>query len=126
MKSRYELEHLTIFLKPYHRYLMFLFVCLCMIICVYRYQDGQRERKRLADSRMEHVKVCNELLEEEMAKRQEILNQHNALEIERRNREQKLLAEFTELRRTTQMENAQKLRKQLDKQCVSKDGKLNY
>lgn len=61
-----------------------------------------------------------------MAKRQEILNQDYALEIERRGREQKLLAEFRELRKTTQVENAQQLRKQLDKQCVSKNSKLNY
>lgn len=97
-----------------------------MIVCVHRYEDGQHERRRLADSRMEHVKICNKLWEEEMAKRQEILNQDHALEIERRDREQKLLAEFRELRRTTQVENADQLRKELDKQCVSKDSKLNY
>lgn len=97
-----------------------------MIVCVYRYEDGQRERKRLADSRMEHVKICNKLWKEEMAKRQKILNQDHALEIERRDHEQKLLAEFRELRRKTQFENAHQIRKELDKQCVSIDSKLNY
>lgn len=57
---------------------------------------------------------------EEKAKRQEQLNQDHKRETERREREKIILAEYVELRRNTQAENARKFRELLDKQCVSK------
>lgn len=68
---------------------------------------------------MEHVVSGKKLWEEETFRRQEKLSRDHRQDIERRERQQRLLVEFGELRRTTQKKNSKEIRKNLDKQCVS-------
>lgn len=44
MKSRHELVHLKIFLKPYHRYLILFFVYLYMIVYTGTKMDNVKEK----------------------------------------------------------------------------------
>lgn len=89
-------------------------------MCVHRFRNGQHERRTLAKKRSEYVESGNKLWKEESAKRQEQLNQDHRREIERREREKALLAEYAELCRNMRVEDARKFRELLDKQCVSK------
>lgn len=68
---------------------------------------------------MEQVENGNKLWKEERTRQQELLAQDSKWEMERREREKALLAEYAELYSRRQIENANKFRKQLDKQCVS-------
>lgn len=91
-----------------------------IIFCVYSFRNGQHERRTLAKRRTEYIESGNKLWKEEKVKRQDQLNQDYRLEIERREREKMLLAEYAELRKNTRVEDARKFRELLDKQCVSK------
>jgi len=65
------------------------------------------------------VEIGKKLWEEEICRRREQSEQDFRSEMYRREREKRLLAEFVDLRRRMQFENAKQFREQLDKQCVS-------
>lgn len=90
------------------------------VLYVYRYRDAWLKKKEMAKKRMEHVESSKKLWEEEIYRRQEQLSHDYSQEMKRRERERRLLMEFRELCWTTQAKNANELRKNLDKQCVSK------
>lgn len=69
---------------------------------------------------MEDVESGNKLWKEETSRQQELLAQNHKWEMERREREKGLLVEYAALCSRRQKENANKFRKQLDKQCVSR------
>jgi hypothetical protein len=90
---------------------------------VYRYQNGRLEKKEIAKKKIEHDQSGKKLWEEEISRRREQLFQDSGREMERRERERRLLVEYGELHKFTQIKNANEIRKNLDKQCVSKKKK---
>ncbi|XP_025419505.1 vicilin-like seed storage protein At2g18540 [Sipha flava] len=85
-----------------------------------RYQNGRLEKKEIAKKKIEHDQSGKKLWEEEISRRREQLFQDSGREMERRERERRLLVEYGELHKFTQIKNANEIRKNLDKQCNDK------
>lgn len=84
-----------------------------------RYREVERKNRELANRRIEHVEIGKRLWEEEICRRRELSAQDLRSEMHRREREKRLLTEFSDLRVRKRTENANQFREQLEKQCVS-------
>lgn len=102
-----------------------MYKSITFILYVYRFQNLRLEKKEIAKKRIEHDQSGKKLWEEEVSKRREQLFQDSEREMERRERERRLLVEYAELQRSAQAKNANEIRKNLDKQCVSKKKQYN-
>ncbi|CAI6361548.1 unnamed protein product [Macrosiphum euphorbiae] len=85
-----------------------------------RYREVERKNRELANRRIEHVEIGKRLWEEEICRRRELSAQDLRSEMHRREREKRLLTEFSDLRVRKRTENANQFREQLEKQCNDK------